>query len=169
MLVEPVASSEVAAYFLTIMGKGVCAPDESEWSGTTQEELPEPARWERLPLGTSDLQLLGQRWGSGSSLVKGQDEGQGATKKVGKLRSRCRVAPGAAICWSQDGKLSSCQKTLSHVFISDDGIFETVKWNFFFFIVNHSFSYKACAFLPLRQKKKDWEWVERSDMIVLSH
>lgn len=44
MLVEPLASSEVAAHFLTIMGSGVCAPDESEWAGTTQEELPEPAR-----------------------------------------------------------------------------------------------------------------------------
>ena len=169
MLVEPLASSEVAAHFLTIMGNGVCALDESEWSGTTQEELPEPARWEQLPLGTNDPQLLGQRWGSSSSLVKCQEEGQGATRKVGKLRSRCRVVPGAAICWSQDGKLSSCQKTLSHVFISDDGIFETVKWSFFFFIVNHSFSYKACAFLQLRQRKKDLEWVERSDMIVLNH
>lgn len=169
MLVEPLASSEVAAHFLTIMGNRVCAPDESEWAGTTQEKLPKPAHWEQPPLGTSDLQLLGQRWGSGSSLVRCQEEGRGATRKVGKLSSWCRAVPGAAICRSRDGKLSSCQKTLSHVFISDDGIFETVKWSFFFFIVNHSFSYKACAFLQLRQRKNDWEWVERSDMIVLNH
>ena len=42
-LVEPLASSEVAAHFLTIMGNGVCAPDVAEWAGTTQEELPQPA------------------------------------------------------------------------------------------------------------------------------
>lgn len=69
-----------------------------------------------------------------------------------------------------EGKLASRQKTLRHVFISDDGIFETVKCRFFFIIVNHSFSfYKACAFLQLRQRNKDWEWVEWSGMMVLGH
>lgn len=162
-LVEPLASSEVAAHFLTIMGNRVCAPDVAEWAGTTQEELPQPACWEQLLLGTSDLQLLGQRWGSGSSLVNRQEEAVGATQlEQSTARWHDLLKP--------EGKLASCQKTLSHVFISDDGIFETVKWRFFFFVVNHSFSfYKACAFLQLRQRNKDWERVEWSGMVVLGH
>lgn len=138
------------------MGNGVCVPDEAEWAGTTQEELPQPACWEQLPpgAGAHDPQPLGQRWGSGRSPVNCQEEGGGAAP-------RSRAAPEAAICRSREGKLASCQKTL-RVFISDDGIFETVKWSFFFFVVNHSFFFffnKACAFLQLRQRKKDWDRV----------
>ena len=132
-LVEPLASSEVAAHFLTSWVTVCVSPTRQNGQGPPRRSSPsQPA--ESSFAGADDPQLLGQRWGSGPSPVNCQEEGGGAPQ-----RPRSRVAPEAAICWSREGKLASCQKTLHHVFISDDGIFETVKWSFFFFIVNHSF------------------------------
>ena len=139
------------------MGNGVCVPDEAEWTGTTQEELPQPACWE---------QLRWCRWPAAAWAALG------LRPLTGKLSGGGRGSPAAPPEQSgargrdlpePRGKAGLLSKDLASCFYFGWRDF----WNCemeFFLLHSESFLFflknKACAFLQLRQRNKDWDQVE---------